>query len=539
MTQIIMTIGALVLLVGLVGLVKSIKGRLIPTPPYCRKCRYELSGLDIDSIGNCPECGRALALATRSVRHSRWRIRVVLLMVSTLFLGVGSIGLAWPKVTTLRVFDRIDLYSSWPDSAMLVFERVGDRRARRELYQRFMLGELSDAGVDRLTTLAIKNYVVSDDQMFSMGPIVIHLAMLEGRLSNDELARFIEQSVITNMQIRPMIESRDDRGYAIIEIKEPGFVSSMVYAVSVVKKKKGESIDVRLDSPYQLIGTVSYQVLSQEPSTREEFGSFRFASRDRPHAPITTSFPFPLEHDSITLEFVYEFKVMEGDKLVHAWSVRETRKVQRADNNEFSYATPIDDKAEINTLIEHLIMPGGVAVSTQIDTVRQFSGADASVSPVIHMLSQRIFKHSLMGDIRIRIGSIEIPYGPIVWKPIERPPNDKGDYAGWDWYGSRDLDEVLDSFDKYAEFWELALKVGKVDVLIIPNAELARKHPKVTSFVNRTIIFRDVPIRALEPVLRSFTNEQGETRESLRWQPLGGFKPNPSNITPSKAEILE
>ncbi len=236
---------------------------------------------------------------------------------------------------------------------------------------------------------------------------------------------------------------------------------------------------------------------------------------------------------------------MEGDTLIHAWTQREVVTVQRSQADGFVYAQPIDDVPVIQSMISRLSFHA-VKVSTKREEARQFDGTNGNeiAQPVVRLKSYQIFDHSLLGDIRIRIGDTEISYDPIVWKVKPHPQSPRGmsvDYDGWGWAGPSDFDQVLDYLDEHAEFWARALEVGKVDVLIVPNAELARENPGVESFVNRTIIFRDVPIHGLEPLYRSGIGSTGHPYYIMRWQPIGGheqFKSKP-RTQPVMAEILE
>ncbi len=274
MPQIIITIGALLLLVGLAAMVRSIKGHLIATPPLCRKCKYDLSGLEISVDGHCPERGRTVLDGTRSVRRSQRKFRLGLLLCSLLMISTGSIGLAFPKIMGMPAFDRVDLYSSRSEISLMVFERVGDERAEIVLYQKLMRGELSDRGVDRLTKLAIKKYQTEQaGSLHSRWNHVMSLAMLEHRLSDEQLHAFIEHQVTTKFKIRTEIHPDDPEVFAIVWIDEPGFVSRTNFARVPWRKRQGMPIDVRFESPFTLGGKVFVEVISGNHTSRQEIGS--------------------------------------------------------------------------------------------------------------------------------------------------------------------------------------------------------------------------------------------------------------------------
>src|SRR5436190_7656503 len=80
----------LLLVIGIVFLAVGWRGRTIDNHPICRKCGFDLFGLD--AAVRCPECGtelsaNAIRLGHRAVRRWPLGIGVVFLLPSLLILG--------------------------------------------------------------------------------------------------------------------------------------------------------------------------------------------------------------------------------------------------------------------------------------------------------------------------------------------------------------------------------------------------------------------------------------------------------------------
>lgn len=89
----------LLLLAGAALLAFGLRGQRINNHPHCRRCRFDLSGIDIDKAdAKCPECGGELA-GRRTVRIGARRRRPRLIGTGALAMAVALFILAvtaWP-----------------------------------------------------------------------------------------------------------------------------------------------------------------------------------------------------------------------------------------------------------------------------------------------------------------------------------------------------------------------------------------------------------------------------------------------------------
>lgn len=92
-------IGLIISIVGLILLILSWRGRVVASGQYCRACRFDLAGLDIEiSEAKCPECGNEVhqESARRTTSRQRSQLGVVLtsvmVMIGVLTLAFGASG---------------------------------------------------------------------------------------------------------------------------------------------------------------------------------------------------------------------------------------------------------------------------------------------------------------------------------------------------------------------------------------------------------------------------------------------------------------
>lgn len=138
--------GSLLLIGALIALVIGLRGRRCGDEPHCRRCGYDLRGMN-DRTYRCSECGaylRARGAIRIGVWRPRWRIILVLALPS-LLVGVictvhGARVLRNTDFTMLKPvwLLRRDLSSSSP---------IGRSVADRELFRRLGANELSTAQI--------------------------------------------------------------------------------------------------------------------------------------------------------------------------------------------------------------------------------------------------------------------------------------------------------------------------------------------------------------------------------------------------------
>ncbi|HUU99087.1 MAG TPA: hypothetical protein VM487_25415 [Phycisphaerae bacterium] len=109
----LLAIFGVITLVGVVLTLKALFPRRTGDTPYCRKCRYNLTGTDLAAAdARCPECGSDLTSPKIIVRGERRRRPVwVVSGVICLLLGLTPLG-----VIAVGALHQVDWYTHKPTS---------------------------------------------------------------------------------------------------------------------------------------------------------------------------------------------------------------------------------------------------------------------------------------------------------------------------------------------------------------------------------------------------------------------------------------
>jgi hypothetical protein len=147
----LLTIFAFLTLVGVVVTLKALFPKRVGETPYCRKCRYNLTGTDLQAEdARCPECGSDVTPPKAVFRGQRHR-RPVWVVSALICLLLGLTPLVVIAVGTLR---QVDWYAYAPDAWVFrdLESGVAAREARAvvELQRRVQAGGLSRANLLRL-----------------------------------------------------------------------------------------------------------------------------------------------------------------------------------------------------------------------------------------------------------------------------------------------------------------------------------------------------------------------------------------------------
>lgn len=151
LTLLVISLPAVLLLAGGVLTLTALFGRRRGETPYCRKCKYNLTGIDGD---RCPECGRAIA-GRNVVRGERPRRR------ARLAVGLACLLLAATALTGFGIATArgVDWYAHAPSALLLAaMQHAEDDIAIEslgELSGRVVLRKLNGEQVTALTELCL------------------------------------------------------------------------------------------------------------------------------------------------------------------------------------------------------------------------------------------------------------------------------------------------------------------------------------------------------------------------------------------------
>jgi len=190
----ILTIGSLV---GVAAAVLGWRGRRIDDHPWCRRCRFDLFGLDQPEI--CPECGADLH-ARRAVRFGQRRKRPIVLTAGLLMLILSLTGLGVLGYGRLNGFN----WNTIKPTAFLMWQSGSDDPALvdgvvTELFKRAQAGELSVSQIDALAARGLDWQGDRNRPWIEAWGDVIELAAQRDLLTDEEGDRYVRQAVVLDV----------------------------------------------------------------------------------------------------------------------------------------------------------------------------------------------------------------------------------------------------------------------------------------------------------------------------------------------------
>ena len=197
------------LVVGLLLLAVGLRGRLVDSRPYCRKCGFCVEGLagTGDKGAVCPECGRSLGGA-KAVRMGRRRKRSVLAGIGVLLLLValgGGGALGW---TAARGFNWNTIKPAW----LLEMDAGSANRGTSagvwgELDARLGTDGLSEERSRRLVELALELQADTNHPWSTeIGDFVV-TGRDQGLVTDEQWAQFYRNGMSVGAMLRPVVRA--------------------------------------------------------------------------------------------------------------------------------------------------------------------------------------------------------------------------------------------------------------------------------------------------------------------------------------------
>jgi|GEM_PF-4072441 len=495
-------VSGIVCLLGLLLLIRAIRGRRVSSNPHCAHCGFDLLGLTLDRDAQCPECGRPTIPGTPTVRDGLFKRRPVLAIAALLLIGVGVTGFAWPKVSQIPSIKNFDWYAYFPESLLLKLEADGNTDAFQELFDRWSLGELSDQGFESLIAQGIK---VLDDESQKWDPRwgdVLLSACNQRMLDKEQLEHYAESSIeitvkshqqaqLISTKLGILVDSnRPNRGFGIASYSAP---SSSPYRLEI--EKFSVSVDgVMYEQPSRFQDSIGMSFNRGEMESWTPYQQYGY----------TTAMPIPLEASEPgeqSLEFIFEFSLLDGQRSIHTWESRTHAVVERRENPQ--YARFEDDPEKIKAAVEAMRISQIMVPSDPEAIAKDKSGQNTLVS-LCTVKNDSQPPLYLMGKIVFQVGELQLDYGLSSISPggtgISARPR-RGYASNW-WQFYID----------HAEFWDKVAEKGSMDVLVYPDLSNARNSFDYEHVVPRAVRFVDVPVQfylfssAQTPEERRLTN---------------------------------
>lgn len=233
-------------LTGAALLVIGLRGRRDGRDPHCRRCGYNLTGLDRAAPeARCPECGDGLG-GPRAVRMGRRARRGrPLAWGATLFL----LGAAPLSGSVAALFYRVDLYGLLPVSVMIHDLRDPDSptfsRALVQLHSRFYRGELTAEQVSKIADIALNLQTAPTERPGVSRPLIGLLGAFYTRrlLTPEQTQRMFENAVqFAELRVRPtVICGWEFPVVASSQLRFPGRIADVTVRAAELRVKRSDA----------------------------------------------------------------------------------------------------------------------------------------------------------------------------------------------------------------------------------------------------------------------------------------------------------
>ena len=237
-------IGALVVLVlgGACLLVLAVRGRRIDDHPLCRRCGFDLSGIERGQAARCPECGCSLgvrhAVRIGNRRRRPWQV-IGASMLMVIMLGVVSTAI-WASATS---FDWNSVKPAW----LLVRESKaygpGGATALDEIRRRIARKDIDQAAVSQVVDLMLARQA-DDDLVWNItwGDLVEE-AHEHGLVSEAQWATYGLQAIQVRIAYRERVQAGLTLPFKMDLVMRCGSRGPRTNAMVRVGPAAGEGID--------------------------------------------------------------------------------------------------------------------------------------------------------------------------------------------------------------------------------------------------------------------------------------------------------
>lgn len=533
-------LGVFLLVLGILALVRGLRGRLLNTHPHCRGCGFDLHGLHIESEANCPECGRSVRSGGPSIRIGKRQRRPALISLGVLVMLLGIAGVGWQPLSRISGLQNIDWYDYLPERMLLSLEAKGNTNALAELHSRLIPDELSDEGLQKLVD---RSLAMLDDESVPWderwGDVLLY-AFLTDRMSEEDAKSYLEHALAVRVEIADQIGPN---------------VTTLQYTLTKYTPERGKSSGAFRGQIGTVVGVSGF---SRQPVSPYDFSGksriphFAASGRGRPDR-FGSWLTWPNENsggwlpfrggsigsgsdirlapnkETYQLPFAARFEVKKDGIPFHQWEIEINKVIKRVDHP--LYYDQLTDVAQLERIAESLRIPG-IRVPDDPHAAQELDSVAESSERITTINSSIKAPVGLLGDLwvengvdRVRLDSVSIsPLKESIYSISTRNTTPGRQSGG------------VNYFIENNAFWEQARARGAVDIIYEPDPNRKVMGGTVDNTIARGIIWRDVPvvITTLQPERYQNTDGSITVRTKLSeppgQRPLVSGMPHPDAI---------
>lgn len=472
--MIILSIGTCILAMAILAV--ALRGRIIQRGTFCRKCRFDLCGLDLgDQAMKCPECGSPVADTAQRRATLRARSKP-LLAVAVLLLLLGTSGLY------VSVFvDSNILYSYLPDRAVIALAQQGNSVALDEVVTRWSTsGEFNQEQQFELIRTALE---LQADRTMAWDPRwgqLLRDSIEAQRLSDEQLIAFVTNGYTHKVELRDNIRQGDDRvPYTLKTVGDrvlTTFGGVMPYEhggyISAWGIKGNDPIR-EYDPPRRMMP----MVLQGPESNDHWMRSTLPIVQGMTDAPIGSQI-------SIYIDIRVLLRDPERPEAIHDRTIRQEHTMTVVAPEE-----PIVMTTSNATDMQRQL--DAIKISPVCTAEYPSSGPS---NGTIHFAAFTLIADDLPTALAMRVsfrfGDDVVPVGTFA---LRTDPGERfAERVAWS-VPTSDRPAVEEMIKRHA----VLLEAERIDVIMHPDPDLAIVNPEILEVFDSPLIFRDIPVRLL------------------------------------------
>jgi len=469
-------IGIAIVFTGVLVLVLALRGRIAAKGQFCKKCKFDLAGLDLDSIdAKCPECGNEVHQQSTRRTILRRRSRVGLTIACALMLaGIGSVGMGAAGQTRAMV-------AAMPDSIVLFLTDMGMDEALDELHTRTSLVPSTmsakdwDHAIESGLAIQADNSILWD---MRWGQVLFDA------LSNDQMSKEqVEQYFTVGLEYELLVRDRVHPGTNILPNKlrriqtrlQPFTGGTTAYSIrnQITAVSVGETVPFFEQDLHEWKRSLRIQNDGhQSSSSAGTYGYLEFFDKS--------------SGAQVKFVFSYTIRLDRGDELVFEKNVQEQVTVTVIDPSEpivrvvknDAIAQSVFDKVFMTAIKITEVFPE----PPKNNRMPSPNAMAMTAEPVAKTVSFQFFM--VFDDEEIKIGT------------MSNPTSSTNGIGAWLSVGESRKNGI--SNEQAREIHAKLLNKDTVTIVARTDSALMIKEPNVDEVLGMTIIFENVPIEIVK-----------------------------------------
>jgi hypothetical protein len=471
-------IGIVLLGVGLLVSLLAFRGRVAARGVYCRKCRFDLAGLEIEADGaKCPECGSEVFLESARRGLIRRRSRVGLAAAAILMLaGSGGIWVGAAGKTGSMI-------AAMPDPVVLWLTDFGVDEALDELVVRVskvpgtMSAKSWDDAIEQGLAFQADTALVWDVRWGE----VLYQGLALGQMSDEQVGQYFMNAYEVELTVRDRVHPGDD-----------GFGYLIAWERGRFRMTTGGILPYQFDPR-----VVAYGVVGEEPVWERDSGNRRGGRTVwlYPHSTdktsmLTSTWQMKSYFDrapgqSVDVFFEYEIAVlpMSDDDPIFVERVRKEIAIQIIDRDKPIVPIYSDEEA-VKLLLENLRI-GSVRIKYELDEAKEYSFTSillANFRNEIELAPYALEVSLLLDGREIRVGEL------FDFSSVNMIRSLQWNVGPWD----------KKAFAQGVEIHARLVEEETVTLIFRTKPELVSRDPRFERVLDVRFVFADVPIKFLD-----------------------------------------